>query len=112
MKLTNKHPLVGTWITDDEDSDAAFVIKVVKGRFVVSGFCRSDGEKFKITETRWENESLSFNALMPSTQQRSRNAFRVRPDGKADLELTIWEVWKKMTAKPKQLPKTRIKNPK
>ncbi len=52
MKISNTHPLVGTWITDEEDSDAAFVIKVSRGHFVVTGFSQSTGEKFKITKHR------------------------------------------------------------
>ena len=52
MKISNTHPLVGTWITDEEDLDAAFVIKVSRGHFVVTGFSQSTGEKFKITKHR------------------------------------------------------------
>lgn len=109
MKLTNKHPLVGTWVTEDEDSDAAFLVKVAKGRFVVGGFCRSTGERFKITEQTWADHALAFTALLPSTQCRSRNVLRLRPDGKAELELTLWEVWKKKDLKPERRPKARIK---
>jgi hypothetical protein len=108
---SNAHPLVGTWITEDEDSDAAFVVKVTKGRFVVSGFCRSDGERFRITRTQWDGTNLSFDALMKSTAWKTRNVLRLRRDGKADLQVTLWEVWKKKDAKPGQLPEAWLKPP-
>ena len=67
------HVLAGTWITDEEDSNVAFTFSSEKNGFRVSGFCRSDGEEFKISKVKW--------------------------DGKADLELTTSEVWKKKDVK-------------
>jgi hypothetical protein len=88
------HPLIGTWITSDEDSNAAFVFSVSSNQFQVSGFCRSDGEEFQITGVTWDGEALSFVVRMPSTETVTKNVFRLRPDGTADLELTTYEVWK------------------
>ncbi len=105
MKPNNEHPLVGTWITDEEDSDGAFVIKAARGRFVVSGFCRSDGEKFKIAKTQWDGKSLCFESFMPSTGWKAGHVFRMRADGKIEHELTTWEIWKKKAVKPGELPK-------
>jgi hypothetical protein len=102
--LKPTHPLVGTWITEDEDSDAAFVVKVLRGRFVVSGFCRSDGEPLAIKDTRWDGRNLSFEALVRSTGWKTRNVLRLRSDGKAELQFTLWEVWKKKDVKPGQRP--------
>ena len=104
MKLDQRHPLVGTWITDDEDSNVALVIKVVQGRFRVTGFCRSDGECLKITKVDWDGKMLSFETVMPSTGCKTRQAMRPRPDGKVELELTYWEIWKKKKVKPNELP--------
>jgi hypothetical protein len=103
-EISKEHPLVGTWITEDEDSDSAYVVKFTRGRFVVSGFCRSDGERFRITQTRWDGFSLSFNALMPSTKWKSRHVFRLMKNGCVEHEITIWEIWKKKDVKPRQLP--------
>jgi hypothetical protein len=41
---------------------------------------------------------------MPSTSYTTKLLFRIRPDGKADLELTLYEVWKKKDVKPGELP--------
>jgi hypothetical protein len=89
------HPLIGTWVTSDEDSDAAFTFSVADGEFRGSGFCRSDGEEFEISGVNWDGTALTFTAIMPSTGFATKNIFRIRPDGKLDLELTTHEVWKK-----------------
>ena len=103
-KPTKTHPLVGTWITDEEDSNSAFVIKVAGGKFAVSGFCRSTKERFKITRIRWDGVSLSFDAVFPSTAWKSGHVLQLRADGRMKHELTIWEIWKKKAVKPGQLP--------
>ncbi len=99
------HPLIGTWVTKDEDSDAAFTFSVTDGEFRVSGFCQSDGEEFEISDVKWDGNALTFNAIMPSTGFATRNVFSIRLDGKLDLELTTHEVWKKKRVKPGQLPR-------
>jgi hypothetical protein len=98
------HALIGTWITDGEDSDVAFTFSAKSNRFLVSGFCRSDGEKFEINEVQWDGEVLSFTARMPSTDTVTKNVFRPRRDGKIDLELTTYEIWKKKEVKPGRMP--------
>jgi hypothetical protein len=103
-EIPEDHPLVGTWITDEEDSDAAFIFTIENGYIEVSGFCRSDGEKFEIRNTKWDGEILTFTARMPSTDYTSINSFQMRPDGRADLTLTIFEVWKKKDVKPGEQP--------
>ena len=88
--------LVGKWATEDEDSDAVFVFSIKDGRCEVTGYCRSDGEVFEIGDVTWDDSTLSFNALMPSTGCYSKNSFTILPDGRAELELTIYETWKKL----------------
>lgn len=87
--------LAGIWTTENEDSNAEFSFVIEKGAFQVSGLDLSDGEKFQIEEVVWDGNALSFTATMPSTGFVSQNVFRVQPDGKAELELTIYETWKK-----------------
>ena len=98
------HPLIGTWIASDEDSDAAFVVSAADNRLQVSGFCRSDSEQFEITDVNWDGEKLSFVARMPSTNAVTKNVFHIRPDGMAELELTIYELWKKKPIVRGELP--------
>ena len=104
IPATPEHPLVGIWITEDEDSDAAFTFSVANNRFQVSGFSRTDGEPFEITDVKWDGEALTFIACMPSTATVTKNVFRIRPDGRADLELTTYETWKKKSVKPGEMP--------
>jgi hypothetical protein len=102
--VPDDHVLIGTWITDGEDSNAAFTVSLRGGKLRVSGFCRSDGEQFEVKQAKWDGKALSFIARMPSTDTITKNVFRVRPDGKVDLELTTYEVWKKKDVKPGELP--------
>jgi hypothetical protein len=99
------HPLIGTWVTNEEDSDAAFTISVTDGEFRVSGVCQSDGETFEIEGVNWDGSALTFTAIMPSTGFVTKNVFRVRPDGQLDLELTTYEVWKTLSVKPGESPR-------
>ena len=88
--------LTGTWVTQEEDSDAVFAFIIKDGIFEVSGFERSDNEAFEITNVVWDGNALSFTAVMPSTGFRTQNIFRLRLDGNADLAFTSYEVWKKI----------------
>jgi hypothetical protein len=96
--------LLGTWITAEEDSDAAFTFSTKNKRFHVTGFCRSDGEAFEITQVKWDGKALSFVARMPSTNNVTKNVFRIRSDGRSDLELTTYDIWKKKDVKPGEIP--------
>ncbi len=92
-ELTHDHPLIGTWVTKDEDSDAVFTISVSGGEFSVTGYCHSDGELFEIGDIVWDGKWLSFLATMPSTNTRTRNSFHALGDGTAVLRYTIEEIW-------------------
>jgi hypothetical protein len=95
ISAPENHPFVGVWVTGGEDSDVTFEISANGDSFHVVGVCISDGEVFEIENLASGENWLSFDAKMPSTGWRSKNVFRLRDDGKADLELTIYEVWKK-----------------
>lgn len=99
-EVSEDHPIAGTWITDEEDSDAAFIFTVAHGYLEVSGFCRSDGEKFEIRDTRWDGDTLTFTARMPSTDYTSINSFRMRPDGKAASPLQFLRYGKRRMLSP------------
>lgn len=89
--------LVGIWVTEDEDSDVAFRFAINEEGFHVSGWCLSTREGFDVRDVAWDGSALSFFAVMPSTGFRTKNVFRVQSDGEAELELTVYEVWKKTT---------------
>ena len=52
--------LLGTWITDEEDSSVAFAFSTKNNGYLVNGFCRSDGEEFEITRVKveWQGPQL------------------------------------------------------
>jgi hypothetical protein len=49
MKTIN-NDFVGIWVIEEEDSNAVFNVSVVEGEYLVSGFDKSDGEAFDISE--------------------------------------------------------------
>jgi len=105
MRTINKeHPLMGTWVTEDEDSNLAIVISVQRGRFRVSGFTQSDGEFNRIRNVKWDGKALSFDSIVPSNGWRTLVVFRVGRDGCAKVDFTVFEVWKKKDVKPGELP--------
>lgn len=99
-----KRALLGTWITLDEGSNAAFTLSTKNKRCRVTGFCRSSGEAVEITRVRWDGKALSFVARMPSIDTVTKNVFRIRSDGRLDLELTTYDIWKKKDVKPGEIP--------
>jgi hypothetical protein len=95
-RLNFSHPLVGTWVTDEEDSRAEFTISMSAGGFAVTGHDISDGEAFVISNISWNGEVLRFDSLMPSTQYAARHAVRMAPDGKTmEHEFTLMEIWRR-----------------
>jgi hypothetical protein len=90
-----EHALIGTWVTNEETSNVAFVFSARDNRLHVSGFCITTREEFEITKVKWDGKALSFTARMPSTDTVTKNVFRIRADGKLNLALTIYDVWKK-----------------
>jgi len=54
---------------------------------------------------KWDGKALSFIARMPSTGTSTKNLFRLRLDGKLDLELTTYDVWRKKDVKTGEAPK-------
>lgn len=93
LTVRNDHPLCGTWIADEEDSMAAYIIEAENGSFKVSGFCRPSGEDLEITELEWNGTSLSFMSRLSSPDSLMCCVFAMRGDGRADLAYTIYEVW-------------------
>ena len=102
--MPDDHPLVGTWITEDEDSNMAVVIGVKNGQPEIACFTRSDGEFHGICDVRWNGESLHFDSVVLSNGWRSHHVFRAAADGTANVEFTWYEVWKKKDVKPGELP--------
>jgi hypothetical protein len=95
-RLNFSHPLVGTWVADDEDTRAEYTISASADGFTVTGRDRYNDEAFVISNVWWDGKVLRFDTFMPSTQHGARHAVRMAPDGKKmEHELTLMEIWKK-----------------
>lgn len=55
----------------------------------VSGKDTSDGEAFEISDVSWSNGELIFTSLMPSTNRKGINKFRLNENGTINSEFTF-----------------------
>jgi len=103
LRVTPKHPLVGSWETKEGYSSAIFTISVKNGKFVVTGVDERDGEVFEISGVSWDGKLLQFTSLMPSTRYRTRHVFHMPKARRLTDELTLYETRKKrLQRKPKR----------
>lgn len=63
----------GSWVTEDEDSDVEFIIDFSAGVPSIQAYCLSDREQLDIIDLRIENDTLSFDSVVPSTGYRVKN---------------------------------------
>lgn len=88
LRLHADHPLVGTWVVAGDDSSIEFRVKAVRGGFAVAAADSCDGEKFIVSDVRWDGEVLRFAVLVPSNETRAEHCFRVRRDGSIEDRFT------------------------
>ena len=105
--VDSSHPLVGTWIEEENPFDTTAVVYTIvvrAGRFRVSGVDESDGVSLRISNTTWDGERLRFVTFFPPTQHEATHEFWVTRKGRARHKVTysdgyrnhtINEVWKK-----------------
>lgn len=100
IKLESNNPLVGTWQASEEDSSAVFVISMQGRDLCVTGYDKSDGEAFVISNVNWDGKTLRFESVMPSTGYYAKHSLRMLPgSGQMEHELTVVETWKKIAVK-------------
>jgi hypothetical protein len=61
----------------------------------VSGVDVSDGERFVISDVRWDGTELHFTSLMPSTSYELMRTIRVVGDGVIEHQWQRVEIWHK-----------------
>jgi hypothetical protein len=109
--------LLGRWEIESEDSSPVFYItrKPSTGEMVVHAFDKYDGENFRVTNVRWEKDSLLFETFVSSTKWRARHILHPVSKNCIKQELTIFENWKRTATLgifPAELPKLRTKSKK
>ena len=105
--MNSTHPLVGTWVEEENPIDTTTVVYTITardGHFRVSGADESDGVALKISNTRWDGEKLSFMSFFPPTTHKASHVFQITAAGRAKHTVrysdeygdhTVEEVWKK-----------------
>lgn len=99
---TKNHPLVGTWEEVDNPihkTTVTFTIRVLRGRFVVTGIDEEDGLRLEISNTEWDGKDLRFTSYFPPTKHEAVHTLRLYRKGRIHHEVsyteTCVEVWKK-----------------
>jgi hypothetical protein len=91
------HPLIGKWHSGDAEYDnVVYHVIGLKSKLKVLGVDESDGEKFEISSVEFDETSLSFTSLMPSTDWVLTH--KMYPKGKKAVvhEFTKIEILKKL----------------
>ena len=114
-KTDERNWLLGRWEIESEDSSPVFYItkKPKSGEVVVRAFDKYDGENFRVTNVRWEKDSLLFETFVPSTKWRARHALHPVSKNCIKQELTLFECWKRTATPeifPTEMPKSRSKS--
>lgn len=92
--MEDNHPLIGTWITWEEDSDLEIIIELNEGQIGVTSYDVSQKKKILISDLRYERDKLSFHSHI-SPEFTIRHVIKLRPDYNIDHELTKHEIWKR-----------------
>lgn len=86
-------PFIGSWrhvaSWDSDDYLALYVISGTADAPVVHAKDLSDDEVFVISDIRYQNGTLTFTSLMPSTQRRGINRLRLCADGSMEVQFTF-----------------------
>lgn len=70
MKTSVTHPFVGRWLVSIYRSNV-YDVRVEHGELIISGECVIDGEKYQVSNVRWNTSSVSFEIFAKSTNYRS-----------------------------------------
>ena len=99
VRLRSGHPLVGTWEQVENPfhkTSVVYTIRIVDGKFVVSGQDEADGKLFKVSKIKWDGESLHFTTFFPPTGYSARHVMGLDARGRARHQVDgDREVWKK-----------------
>src|SRR5256885_368009 len=107
-RVSATHPLVGTWEEEPKSgrrTTVIFTVSVKRGKFVVSGKDGEDGTTLKISQVKWNGESLRFTSFYPPGQHWAKNVLSLRSQEKMKFEVSgtyrdgepfcVSEVWRK-----------------
>ena len=116
-KVSNRHPLIGTWEEEPNiggTTTVVFEVSIKDGGFVVTAWDSEDGTELKISQVKWDGSELRFTSFYPPGEHTTANLMRYSSKGKLRLrcsgtyadgeKFSLLEVWvrsKKQRPKPK-----------
>lgn len=89
IKITSNHPLVGTWVSDDEyGSEVEYVITPAANGFAVNATTTYDGEYAEIYDVKWNGEQLTFSAYWNSSGRFCKCKLLLLSENRVDFTFT------------------------
>jgi hypothetical protein len=71
--------LLGRWRSDEDDARSEYVISQRDGQLTVSAFDFIDGEPYEISNVEYDQETVTFETLMPSTGRSGQVVLKATP---------------------------------
>lgn len=93
MKVSQRiatHPLVGAWRQKPNrfhTTPVVYKITAKNGKFGVSGEDTEDETPLKISQIKWDGESLLFKSLYPPTKHEATHTLKILPEDKMRHEI-------------------------
>lgn len=91
--MATKDKFVGKWVStipwSSDDYIMEYAISLKGDSFQIDATDMQDGEKMVISDITFDGTTLSFVSLMPSTERRGINKFRVIDDDLLESEFTF-----------------------
>jgi hypothetical protein len=90
------HPLIGKWrSTLAEYDNVVYEVIGLKTKLQVHGTDETDGERFSITDVVYDETSLIFTSVMPSTNWRLQHRMHLKGKKLVVHEFTKTEIWRR-----------------
>ena len=116
-KVSNRHPLIGTWEEEPNiggTTTVVFEVSVKDGGFVVTAWDSEDGTELIISQVKWDGSTLRFTSFYPPCDHTATNLMRYSSKGKLRLtcsgtyadgeKFSLLEVW---VRSKKERPRTK-----
>jgi hypothetical protein len=89
IKICPGHPLIGTWVTDDEyGSEVEYTIAPAADGFAVTATTTYDGEFAEIYDVKWDGDQLAFSAYWNSSGRFCKGRFLLLSENRVEFTFT------------------------
>lgn len=102
--------IAGRWVYEADSYGVELMIDVVDGLPSVTALAQIDREVLDVIDLHWEDDSLKFDTVVPSSGYRGRWVMRFgRHPGTCEVEFTYWERWQRVSPDWQQDPNPQVR---